>query len=108
MVSGAGGRYPRQQTSACTNIAGGPPWGQVTIAEKRAAFLDAAATMAPKTRLFAETLHYTGCRLSKALALTPERVDLAEGRIILNSLKKRRDDVYRSVPFQASICPASI
>ena len=67
-------------------------------AEERAAFLSAAATAAPKTRLFAETLHYTGCRLSEALALTPERIDLAEGRIIFNSLKKRRDDVYRSVP----------
>ncbi len=67
-------------------------------AEERAAFLTAAATTSPRTRLFAETLHYTGCRLSEALALTPERVDLAEGRIILNSLKKRRDDVYRSLP----------
>ena len=67
-------------------------------AEERAAFLAAAATAPPRTRLFAETLHYTGCRLSEALALTPDRVDLAEGRIILNSLKKRRDDVYRSIP----------
>ena len=67
-------------------------------AEERAAFLTAAATVPPKTRLFAETLHYTGCRLSEALALTPERIDLAEGRIILNSLKKRRDDIYRSLP----------
>jgi len=67
-------------------------------AEERAAFLTTAAVAPPKTRLFAETLHYTGCRLSEALALTPERVDLSEGRIIFNSLKKRRDDVYRSVP----------
>lgn len=67
-------------------------------AEERHAFLVAAASQPPKTRLFAETLHYTGCRLSEALALTPERVDLAEGRIILNSLKKRQEDVYRSVP----------
>jgi len=67
-------------------------------AEERVAFLTAAAVAPPKTRLFAETLHYTGCRLSEALALTPERVDLSEGRIIFNSLKKRRDDVYRSVP----------
>ena len=67
-------------------------------AEERADFLMAASTQPPNTRLFAETLHYTGCRLSEALALTPERVDLAEGRIILNSLKKRSDDVYRSVP----------
>ncbi|MGI9451779.1 MAG: tyrosine-type recombinase/integrase [Geminicoccaceae bacterium] len=67
-------------------------------AEERAVFLAAAAAAPPRTRLFAETLHYTGCRLSEALALTPERVDLSEGRIIFNSLKKRREDVYRSVP----------
>ncbi|MGI9450335.1 MAG: tyrosine-type recombinase/integrase [Geminicoccaceae bacterium] len=67
-------------------------------AEERSAFLTAAATAPPRTRLFAETLDYTGCRLSEALALTPERVDLSEGRIIFDSLKKRRDDVYRSVP----------
>ena len=76
-------------------------------AEERVAFLAAAATVPPKTRLFAETLHYTGCRLSEALALTPDRVDLSEGRIILNSLKKRRDDVYRSVPVPADYPPGS-
>jgi len=50
--------------------------------EERGAFLTAAAVAPPKTRLFAETLNYTGCRLSEALALTPERIDLAEGRIV--------------------------
>jgi len=39
-------------------------------AEERAAFLAAAATAPPKTRLFAETLHCTGCRLSEALELS--------------------------------------
>lgn len=67
-------------------------------AEERAAFLSVAAIQPPKVRVFAETLHYTGCRISEALEITPERVDLAEGRITLRSLKKRRDDVYRSVP----------
>ena len=38
-------------------------------AEERAAFLRAAATAPPKTRLFAETLHYTGCRLFRKLWL---------------------------------------
>ena len=76
-------------------------WRLYLNAEERAAFLAAAAIAVPKNRLFAETLHYTGCRLSEALALTPEWVDLAEHRIILNSLKKRRDDVYRSVPVPA-------
>ena len=67
-------------------------------AEERAAFLSAAASQLPKTRLFAETLHYTGCRVSEALEITPERVDLSEARITLRSLKKRREDVYRGVP----------
>ena len=66
--------------------------------EERAAFLSAAASKLPKIRLFAETLHYTGCRISEALEIAPERVDLSEARITLRSLKKRREDVYRSVP----------
>ena len=44
------------------------------------------------------TLTYAGCRLSEALALTIDRVDLAAGVLTFESLKKRRDGVYRSVP----------
>jgi integrase len=44
------------------------------------------------------TLAYTGCRLSEALALTADRVDLAAGVLTFESLKKRRTGVYRSVP----------
>ena len=43
-------------------------------------------------------LTYSGSRLSKALALTVNRVDLAAGVFTFESLKKRRDGVYRSVP----------
>src|ERR1700712_343605 len=44
------------------------------------------------------TLTYAGCRLSEALALTVDRVDLAAGVLTFESLKKRRGGVYRSVP----------
>ena len=44
------------------------------------------------------TLAYAGCRLSEALALTVDRVDLAAGQLVLESLKKRRSGVYRAVP----------
>jgi integrase/recombinase XerD len=67
-------------------------------AEERAAFLAAAALQPPKIRVFAETLHYTGCRISESLEITPARVDLSEHRVILRSLKKRRGDVFRSLP----------
>ena len=40
----------------------------------------------------------TGCRISKALALTTDRVDLAGRMIVFESLKKRRSGVYWAVP----------
>jgi integrase len=41
---------------------------------------------------------YAGCRLSEALTLTIDRVDLAAGVLVFESLKKRRTGLYRSVP----------
>lgn len=43
-------------------------------------------------------LAYSGCRLPEALALTVDRVDLAAGLLVFETLKKRRPGVYRSVP----------
>ena len=58
-------------------------------AEERRDFLAAAKAQEPKIRAFCETLHWTGCRISEALEITPKRVDLSAGQIILRSLKKR-------------------
>lgn len=44
------------------------------------------------------TLAFTGCRLSEALALAADRVDLAAGSFVFESLKKRRTGIYRAVP----------
>src|SRR5262249_287396 len=52
----------------------------------------------PQTRTFCETLTHAGCRLSEALALTGDRVDVAQGVLVLDSLKKRRKGIYRAVP----------
>lgn len=70
-------------------------------AGERAAFLATAALQSPKRRLFAETLFYTGCRISEALELSPTRFELSDHRVILRSLKKRRTDVFRTVPVPA-------
>jgi hypothetical protein len=40
-------------------------------------------------------LHTTGCRVSEALALTPDRVDLAGRAVVFETLKKRRQGVFR-------------
>ena len=75
-------------------------------AEERAAFLAAAAQAARPVRTLCGVLHTTGCRVSKALALTPERVDLTGRALVFESLKKRRKGVYRAVPVPPSLLDA--
>ncbi len=66
--------------------------------EEVALFLKKAKERDSKLRTFAETLVYTGCRISEGLALTPKNVDRDSCQITFNSLKKRRGDLYRTVP----------
>jgi integrase/recombinase XerD len=66
--------------------------------DERAAFLRASERAEREVRTFCGTLAYTGCRISEALALTADRVDLAAGVIVFESLKKRKKGVYRAVP----------
>ena len=73
-------------------------------AEERAAFLAVARRQPARDRTLCETLHFTGCRPSELLEITPARVDLSGGTIVIRSLKKRKDTagrakvVYRTVP----------
>lgn len=67
-------------------------------ADERRAFLAAAAKAERPVRTFCAVLHDTGCRISEALALTPERIDLTGRVIMFESLKKRRRGLYRAVP----------
>ena len=55
----------------------------------------------PEVRTFCDTLAYTGCRISEALALTPERIDLSAKAVIFQTLKQRGKIRFRSVPIPA-------
>src|SRR3712207_4935590 len=66
--------------------------------EERRAFVTAATKAPREVRTFCGVLHATGCRISEALVLTAERVDLPGRVIVFESLKKRRRGVYRAVP----------
>ncbi|MDI6029078.1 site-specific integrase [Corticibacterium sp. UT-5YL-CI-8] len=72
-------------------------------ADERRAFLAAASKKPGEIRSFCETLHFTGCRISEALSLTVERIDLDNEMIVFETLKKRRSGVYREVPVPASL-----
>jgi len=73
---------------------------------ERETFLRAADDAEREVRTFCATLAYTGCRISEALALTADRVDLKDGTLIFESLKKRRAGVYRPVPVPPALMDA--
>jgi integrase/recombinase XerD len=72
-------------------------------ADERRAFIAAAAQAERPVRTFCTVLHDTGCRISEALGLTPERIDLTGRAIVFESLKKRRRGVYRAVPVPSGL-----
>lgn len=75
-------------------------------APERNTFLRAAEQADRPVRTLCMTLTFSGCRLSEALALTADRVDLAAGVLVFETLKKRRSGVYRSVPVPPALLEA--
>jgi integrase len=68
-------------------------------ADEREAFYQAARNHDKReVRTLCHTLHITGCRISEALELTPDRIDLREQRIVFRTLKKRDKVQFRGVP----------
>ena len=66
-----------------------------------------AADQAPRdVRAFCHTLGWSGCRISEALALTAERVDVTLGTVTFETLKKRKTGVFRSVPVPPALLEA--
>jgi integrase len=53
-------------------------------------FLAAADRLRPELRALAYVLAYTGCRISEALSLGPHRVDIEDGALVFQTLKRRR------------------
>src|SRR5215212_10347769 len=66
--------------------------------EERRAFVAAAAKATREVRTFCGVLHATGCRISEALTLTTQQIDLSGRVVVFESLKKRRKGIYRAVP----------
>jgi integrase/recombinase XerD len=68
------------------------------VARERLAFVKAAAAQRGAVATFCLTLAVTGARISEVLALTPERIDMADAAIIFETLKQRKKGVFRAVP----------
>jgi integrase len=68
------------------------------VARERAAFVRAAVAEGGAVGSFCLTLAITGARISEVLAVTPSRIDSANGAIVFETLKQRKKAVFRAVP----------
>ena len=62
---------------------------------ERQRFLAASRRARPELRTLCDTLLFTGARISEALELTAARIDLDGQRVVIRSLKKRKDTLGR-------------
>jgi integrase/recombinase XerD len=74
--------------------------------DERRAFVAAASEAPREVRTFCGVLHATGCRISEALALTAQQIDLSGRVVVFESLKKRRRGVFRAVPVPPELLDA--
>ncbi len=65
---------------------------------ERDRFIQAAIQMPLDEQSFCLAIAYSGCRISEALQLTSNRVDLVEQVLIIRTLKRRNSGIYRGVP----------
>ena len=67
-----------------------------------AAFLRAATAQPIETSALCRLLALTGCRISEALAITDAQLDGNTGRVVIRTLKRRRQS-FRAVPVPADL-----
>ena len=65
---------------------------------ERLRFEETAKAMDGDTATFCLMLLYTGCRISEALNLRLRHIDFESKAVIFETLKQRRDGVFRQVP----------
>src|SRR5680860_498209 len=73
---------------------------------ERVRFEKASRMQTRETMTFALVMLYTGCRISEALNLKFRNIDLENLSIGIESLKKRRKGVFRSIPIPERLSEA--
>ncbi len=65
---------------------------------ERELFISEARRHPPEWCTFAHTLAFTGCRISEALNLSADQINIADCRVNIETLKRRRKGIVRRVP----------
>jgi len=72
-------------------------------ASERRRFLESAQQLPPPERLFCHVLAWSGARISEALALTPDSIDIESGVANIRTLKRPKRGVVRQVPLPSHV-----
>ena len=72
-------------------------------AAERERFLKIVKAAPLRVRLFCQVLLWSGCRISEALALTPNAIDLDDRIAMFETLKRRRKGIVRQVPLPSGL-----
>ena len=68
------------------------------VPTERSQFLQSALGAGDRIATLCAVLTLTGARISEVLALTPERIDEANGTINIETLKRRQTGITRAIP----------
>jgi integrase/recombinase XerD len=71
-------------------------------ADERQRFLKVADDQPPHVRALCHLLIFSGCRISEALAMRRDHVDVASNAVVLKTLKRRKP-VFRRVPLPLAV-----
>lgn len=66
--------------------------------ERKAFFIAARKLRNKSERGSCLFLYYTGCRISEALSVCPASLDVSERNVVIETLKRRKKGVFRSIP----------
>ncbi|WP_230483054.1 tyrosine-type recombinase/integrase [Sphingomonas sp. Leaf21] len=76
----------------------GDGYRKYLTAQETESFIGASSRFSSDVQAFCLMIAYTGCRISEALALTSDSIDLTSNHVIIRSLKKRGKSLHRIVP----------
>jgi len=77
--------------------------------EERRAFRKAIDELDdPIQQAFCLTMFHTGCRISEALALTADKIDSSEGKLVFRTLKQRKEIRFRAIPIPPALLQALV
>ena len=71
--------------------------------EERLRFFEVTRQYDTSKRLFCQLLFYTGARIAEVHNLKTDSIDLANGTVVLETLKKRKKGIYREIPLPKTL-----